>query len=495
MPNCSTRVATTRTSFRYRTGENMYSHRFEAFAALCSRYAAAFRAAWTIRDQLDSPTRYRHELQFLPAQLELVETPIHPAPQWSMRIIVALAITITAIAAFGKLDIVATAKGKLAPDAHVKVIQPAITGVVRAIAVHDGERVVPGQMLMSLDTTQAAADADKARTAKVDAALAVARARTLLAVQKSGVAPVVPAVPGASPTELEQNQHYADGQYREYADKLLSAKTEWLKRQAELDSTRQEIAKLQATAPLARQQAENYKALVNDKYVANNDYLDKEQTALEQEHELAAQQAHAKELVAGMAEQQADIESITSQFRREQLDAYDKAQQQLEQNQDDETKANTRTQLLSLTAPVAGTVQQLAVHTVGGVVTTAQSLMEIVPDDTIEVEANIENKDVGFVEVGQTAIVKVETFPYTRYGYLTGKVVSVSNDAMQDRKLGLTFPARIRLPENRFRVGNRWVNLTPGMEVTVEVKTGKRSVAEYFLGPLVQTAEESMRER
>lgn len=473
----------------------MHSHRWHAFFALCARYGTVFRSAWAIRDQLDSPARLRHELQFLPAQLELVETPIHPAPQWAMRTVVMLVLAVIAIAAFGKLDIVATAKGKLAPDAHVKVIQPAITGVVRRIAVQDGERVKSGQLLMELDTTQAAADADKARSSRVDAALAMARANTLLSAQQSGVSPRVPAVEGASTEDQEQAQHYADGQYREYADKLLSAKTEWLKRQAELDSTEQEIAKLVATAPLARQQADNYKALVSDKYVAKNDYLDKEQTALEQEHELAAQQAHAKELAAGIAEQRADVDSITSQFRREQLDAYDKAQQQLSQSRDDETKANTRQQLLSLTAPVAGTVQQLAVHTLGGVVTTAQSLMEIVPDDTVEVEASIENKDIGFVNVGQTAIVKVETFPYTRYGYLTGQVVSVSNDAAQDKKLGLTFPTRIRLPSNRIHVENKWVNLTPGMEVTVEVKTGKRSVAQYFLGPLVQEVQESMRER
>jgi hemolysin D len=151
--------------------------------------------------------------------------------------------------------------------------------------------------------------------------------------------------------------------------------------------------------------------------------------------------------------------------------------------------------LLSLSAPVSGTVQQLATHTLGGVVTTAQSLMEIVPNDTLEVEAQLQNKDIGFVDVGQAAAVKVEAFPYTRYGYITGTVVSVSNDAVQDKKLGLTFPVRIRLSTNRIRVEKKWITLTPGMEVTADIKTGKRSVAEYFLGPLLESAEESMRER
>lgn len=473
------------------------SLRLQAVGDLCRRYGAIFRSAWAIRDQLDTQPRTAQELQFLPANLELIETPSHPAPRWTMRVIVALASVILLIAIFGKLDIVASAKGKLIPGARVKIIQPAITGVVRQIMIRDGQRVVEGQPLLVLDATQAAADAHKARTARIDAALSAARARALLDARTSGRPPLVATVEGASPEQQTEAQHFADGLHREYVDKLTAARAELLKRQAELGTTQQEVAKLRATAPLARSEANDYKTLARDNYVAQHDYLGKEQTALEQEHELAAQQSHSQELIAGIAEQRATIEQTTSQFTREQLDALDKANQQFAQNRDDETKAVTRQGLLTLYAPVSGTVQQLSVHTLGGVVTTAQSLMEVVPDDAVEVEASIENKDVGFVNVGQDAIVKIEAFPYTRYGYLTGKVTAVSNDAVQDkdRKLGLTFTARIRLPTSQMHINNKSINLTPGMEVTTEIRTGRRSVAGYFLDPLVQTAGESLRER
>jgi hemolysin D len=151
--------------------------------------------------------------------------------------------------------------------------------------------------------------------------------------------------------------------------------------------------------------------------------------------------------------------------------------------------------LLSLTAPVAGTVQQLSVHTLGGVVTTAQSLMEIVPDDVLEVEASIENKDIGFVEAGQEASVKIDAFPYTQYGYLKGKVVAVANDSVPDKKTGLVFTARIKLPSDILRVNGKAVSIMPGMQVTADIRTGKRSVASYFLSPLVENVQESMRER
>jgi hemolysin D len=473
----------------------MRSMRLQALGDLLSRYRRIWQHVWSIRHQFDQPARSADELAFLPAQLELVETPVHPAPMWTMRILVLLTVLVLLIGILGKLDIVVSATGKFIPDARVKVIQPAMTGVVREILVHDGQRIKAGQLLMRLDATQAAADADKSRASRLDAELGAARANALLGAQQNSRLPIVAAIDGVPDDRMHEAQHQAEGAYREYQDNYDSAQAELLKREADLDSTRQEIAKLQATAPLARQQADAYKALVNDKYVAQTEYLDKEQTALGQEHEFAAQQSHARELVAGIAEQRANIQSTTSKFRHDQLDELEKDTQQITQSQDDETKAKTRQALLSLTAPVDGTVQQLATHTLGGVVTTAQSLMEIVPDDALMVEAQLQNKDIGFVDVGQTAAVKIEAFPYTRYGYLTGTVISVSNDAVQDKKLGLTFPVRIRLNTNHIRLQNRWITLTPGMAVTADLRTGQRSVAGYFLDSLIQTSGESMRER
>ncbi|WP_175813723.1 HlyD family type I secretion periplasmic adaptor subunit [Burkholderia contaminans] len=469
--------------------------KLQAFVALMSRYGTVFREAWGARLDNDTKPRLAHERAFLPAHLELTETPVHPLPMWTMRIVVALSVLVVLIALFGKLDIVAVASGKLIPKEQVKTIQPALTGVVRRILVRDGQRVQVGQLLMELDTTQAAADADKAHQSRLDAALTSERSRALLQAQTQGVAPTLNPVADANDVQNLEAQHFADGIYYEYRDKLNSAQAELMKRDAELGTTRQQIAKLEATAPLARQQATDYASLVNEKYVARTDYLDKEQTALNQEHELAAQRSHAQELIAAIMQQRAEVAALTSQYRRQQLDALDKANQQLAQSRNDETKADTRQKLLSLTAPVAGTVQQLKIYTLGGIAMAASPVMEIVPDDTLEVEANIENKDIGFVKIGQPAVVKIEAFPYMRYGFLHGTVETVSNDAVPDRKHGLTFPVRIRLTTNRIRVNDTWINLTPGMSVSAEIKTGKRSVAHYFLDPVIETGQESLRER
>ena len=161
----------------------------------------------------------------------------------------------------------------------------------------------------------------------------------------------------------------------------------------------------------------------------------------------------------------------------------------------DLAKAQERSTRLTLRAPAAGTVQQLAVYTAGGVVTQAKPLMEIVPDNTLEVEAKVSNKDIGFVRPGQSAAIKLETFSFMRYGFLHGKVRMVSNDAQTTKKQKLVFPVRVAIDAQRMRVDGRWVHLSPGMAVTVDVKTGRRTVAGYFLDPRLQRGEDSLHER
>jgi hemolysin D len=244
-----------------------------------------------------------------------------------------------------------------------------------------------------------------------------------------------------------------------------------------------------------RQRAQKYQALAADNYVAKDAYLDKEQNALEEEGRLRSQRDRVIELTAAVEEQKQEIATTLARFRREQLAELDQAQQVIAQATGDQSKARVRQGLTKLTAPVAGTVQNLSANTVGGVVTTAQAVLEIVPEDTLEVEASVDNKDIGFVEAGQPAVIKIDAFPYTRFGYLRGTVISVSNDAVQSRVNGLQYLARIGLPANELRVGNKKLHLTPGMQVVAEIRTGRRSVGEYFASPLVETMGQSMRER
>jgi hemolysin D len=466
-----------------------------AMQALLARYGEILREAWKVRHQFDAPSRNTLEAQFLPAHLEIIDTPVHPWRLWTMRAICALVVAVAAISIFGHLDIVVTAHGKIVPNARVKIIQPAVTGVVRDIKVRNGMQVLAGQVLLELDPAQAAADTDRTNAARVDAQLDISRANALLRAQVENRLSTMERVPEAPPERQAQTQAYAAGAFSEYRDKLASLQSQLQQRQAQLQTTRDDIEKLKKIAPLARQQARDYETLAASKYVATHAYLDKEQNALQAEGDLRTQTDHAEELSAAIHEQEQEIAAGIATFRREQLADLAKAQLALAQSTDDHTKAMARERLMKLTAPVGGTVQNLAVHTVGGVVTTAQSLLEIVPRDTLEVEASVENKDVGFVESGQDVTIKIEAFPYTRFGYMHGKVIAVANDAVRDQRNGLQYAVRVRLPADHLLAGRKKLTLTPGMQVEADIRTGRRTVADYFLSPITETFGKSLIER
>nr|WP_104902569.1 HlyD family type I secretion periplasmic adaptor subunit [Pseudomonas sp. LH1G9] len=210
----------------------------------------------------------------------------------------------------------------------------------------------------------------------------------------------------------------------------------------------------------------------------------------------AGQQAAARHWVAGQyQEYRTGLDALEAEIRQRDAEIQ-AAKGQIDSLDQELTKARYEQSLTELRAPVAGTVQQLAVHTLGGVVTPAQPLLTLVPSDQhVEVEALLENKDVGFVHAGQPVSVKVETFNFTKYGRVAGEVVSVSQDAIKDEKRGQVYNAKVRLARSQLLIDGRSVALAPGMAVTVEIKTDQRRVIDYFLSPLEQHLQESLGER
>lgn len=468
----------------------------QAFTDLFKRYASIFRHAWSHRKETDPPNLQPHEAQFLPAALALRDSPVHPAPRIALWLMMAFTLIALLWAIFGRMDVVATAVGKIIPSDRTKVIQPMETAVVKAIHVRDGQTVNVGQILIELDATTAAADSERLRNEALTAQLEARRAEALLSALEHGMLPKLKPLDGADAARLLAEQSQASGQYQEYQARRLQLQAEIARRRAELQTTQDQVRKLEQTAPIARQRAQDFQKLVKENFISQHGYLEREQARIEQEQDLASSRSKVMEIRAALAEAQQQQATLTAETRRQLLDQYNLANQKAASLQQELIKADQRGRLMRMTAPVAGTVQQLAVSTVGGVVTPAQPLMVIVPkDNVLEVEAMLPNKDIGFVNPGQDAEVKVETFPFTKYGTINGKITQVSSDAIQNEKLGLIYSTRVKLAKDTIRVENKTVRLTPGMAVTVEVKTGSRRVIEYFLSPLMQVTSESLRER
>lgn len=472
-------------------------HMLSAIREFVGRYTEVFKAAWSVRDTLDPPKRSPDELAFLPAHLELTDTPVSPASRWIMRTIMAFFAVALLWACVGQLEIVAVAQGKTVVGSRTKVIQPLEAGVVKRILVQDGQTVKAGDLLIELDATASSADYAKAGEALIAAKLAELRLAALADAYTHNRMPQLAGNPGLPDIRYAAERELATGQFQAYRARRSNLQAGLSQRQAELGTVDALIPPMLENARIATQRAEDYARLLKEgNYVGRHDYLLREQERIAAERDLATQRQRRVELQAAIRGAAEEMHVLETDALQQTLDTLRQAREQVAQYQPEVAKTAQRDKLMQLRAPVDGTVQQLAVHTVGGVVTPAQALLAVVPSgETLEVEATVLNKDIGFVRAGQRVTVKVESFPYTRFGYLEGEVESVSHDAAQDERLGLVFPARVRLKGAALVIDGVKVQLTPGMNLSVEIKTGKRRVIDYLLSPLQTRSREAMRER
>jgi hemolysin D len=458
--------------------------------------------------------RSREELAFLPAALEIVETPPSPIGRAIVYTVVGVFAAALAWASVGTVDIVAVAPGKIIPSGRTKTIQPFETGVVRAIDVRDGQSVKAGDVLIELDPTMNAAELGHLRSDLVGAQLDAARLNAALAKDDPLVAFKPPAAP---PPLIEMQRRLLASQVAEQKAKLASVDGQIAQKEAERATIKASIDKLKATIQPLQERVDIRRTMFSKELGSKLIYLQELQDLVGQQKEVLVQESKLSESDSAIAALQETRLRTVAEYERGLLDDLAKAEQKAAGLVQDVIKAEQRTSLQKLTAPVDGVVQQLAVHTIGGVVTPAQQLMIIVPAESrLEIEAMVSNRDIGFVEAGQEAAIKVDTFNFTRYGLLNGTVLNVSHDAIQrdkpqdkqpDRPQGaeagssepkgqeLAYAARVSLDRTRMQVEDKTVNLSPGMAVTVEIKTGSRSILSYLLSPLVRYKHDSLRER
>jgi hemolysin D len=474
---------------------------------LLARYRAVLGAAWAARHQLAGPRRLCDEAAFLPAALSLQDTPAHPAPRRLALAIGALFLIALAWATVGEVDIVAVAPGRIVVSENTKLVQPLERSVVRRVLVQDGDHVQAGQPLVELDPTAANADRLNVDELLKSAQSEVLRTRVLLDIlreRQRGAPPRperAPELADGLPADWSAaDRAAAHGQLAaEWSDitaKLAKAKAEIEHRQAEIATAREMVAKLEATVPMARRREADFKLLADQGFMSVHANQDRARERIELERDLATQLAHLAETQAALRESEIARAAYLAETKRGLSEREAAAELKHQQGLQEQAKASQRERLTTLKAPVAGTVQQLAAHTEGGVVTEAQPILVIVPDDArVTAEVTLENKDIGFVGAGQEAIVKLETFPYTRYGTVSARVQTVTADAVNDEKRGAIFPATLSLNTLVIDVDGRPIRLSPGMNLTAEIKTGRRRIIEYLLSPVQRAASESLRER
>ncbi len=280
---------------------------------------------------------------------------------------------------------------------------------------------------------------------------------------------------------LEWNDPVLSSQWREYRDRLDALLSEQGKRKAEFTTSQQQAKKLAAILPIISLRSANEKSLVNKKLFPKQQYLETEQQRLTIQYDLKSQQSRVQELRQTLAEIKAQINHARSNFAKTSLEKSEEFEQRMINIQQELIKARSRKKAYYLIAPTAGKVQQLVVHTPGAIVMPAQELMRIVPKSVeLEIEAYVENKDIGFVYQGQKVTIKLDAFPFTKYGTLEGEIVDISDDAITDEDKGLIYKARVSLKQSMIQVEDKWIKLGSGMAASVEIKTGQRRLIEFF---------------
>lgn len=437
--------------------------------------------------------RNRDELEFLPGALEVLETPPRPAARMTAMTICAFVVAALTWATLGRIDTTAVATGQIVPSTRVKLIQPLENGIVRAIHVREGQRVKAGDALIDLDPTEAQANVDALRYDLMRSQLDAAAAAAILSDDPLNAfqAPV-----GGDPLLIEATRAQLLGDFEKHRAALASIDADVDEIKAQMDAHETQIKKAEAILPVVEERLEDQESLFEKRLTQKSQMM----AMVQQRIDLLAERETAK---SGIRQSEAKIASRTR--KREELvastrsDALQKRAEALRKvaGTGQQLKKEERRQIdRTLRAPVDGSVVALTAFTLGGVVTTKDVVLKIVPTDAIlEIEATVLNRDIGFVAKGQSVEIKLETFPFTKYGLIPGVVKEVWRDAVQDEKLGLIYRAEITLLADKILIGDTWIPLAPGMATQIEIKTGDRRVIEYFLSPFLRYRSEALRER
>ena len=445
--------------------------------------------SWLKRDRL--------QYEFLPAAEEIVETPAAPLGALVVWLVTLLLIVVLAWSYFGRIDIVAVANGKISTEGSTKIIQPAISGVVTNINVHEGQRVKKGETLLALDKTTAEKD-----VATANQSLSAARVeRDIL--RRLAV--------GGNTDDIINNADLPDevkAMLRQFASSqtaLSAARQQAVNGmisnyQQQLQFNQQAKNQLETNAQnLKNRKAEIEKRLPNanpvDKLRLQNELTSIDQRITSADSAVLGQNQQLLQSQSALTQAQNQSQTQNAETNsafNNQIITTEKRIIELENNL---VKAKQVLAQTTVTAPVDGTVLLLMVKTIGGVVNAGQQLAQIVPEKVpLYVDAALDNQDVGFVKPGQRVVVKVATYPFQRYGYLEGTVENISPDAIQDDKKGLIYKAKIKLNDDKSSKQNQ-LKLLPGMSISAEITTGQRRIIEFFLDPLMTKIDESLKVR
>ncbi|HMS83186.1 MAG TPA: HlyD family type I secretion periplasmic adaptor subunit [Nitrospira sp.] len=429
--------------------------------------------------------------EFLPEALDLQQVPSSPigrALLWTIAIAFAIGAVWTT---FIKIDSVMTAHGLVVPSGDSKTIHLSETGMLMAIHVQDGQTVKRGDVLLELASTRDIEARDRANKTHRATQVEAARLRALIKNQSILEAPV-----DGDKDEIRFQQRLLQDQLAEYQAKVAAARQLVDQGRATVEQTKEAFLQAKAVLLVETTRAEKVKKLWEYEVGSKADYLQAENQRLEKVQALIDQEKQLQQDRAALVEAEQQVRTVVSDFhqaKQAELSALEAKAALLAQTA---MNANPQTSLQQLRSPINGVVQQLAVRTVGTMVTPAQPVLIVVPQvRTVEVETQVEDRDVKMVQKGQPVEIKVDASQVAPYGTILGHVLRVADRVTSIEQVGGFSSVRVGLNHSTTQIGNTEVTLVPGMTVTVEITTGQRRMIEYLVDPLLAWVNERRMDR
>lgn len=442
--------------------------------------------------ELQKANKEREENEFLPAVLEVTETPPSPIARivlWTLMVLLAIGLLWTVI---GEVDEVAIAPGKIIPTGQVKVIQSQYSGVIKAILVKDGQKVKSGDSLIELDQTVSSADLAQNRKQVAYYNLELER----LFAEQNGMSFQPQITSDMDPKDVITQTKLYESRTQEIRQRLAQSEARIAEQQAQLVTASVNRKKYEDLHRIAKEREEKMQELFKQNAVSYFNFLDYQSRRMELEQNLAASISEISRVKSSLEQAMREWAAVKAEREKDIAAKMVEDRKLLHGYEEELKKAEQKSRQSTILSPVDGKVTQLAVHTIGGVVTDAQALMVVVPEGTLlEVEAWAANKDIGFLKVGQQAEVKIETFSFQRYGTLNATIGEISADATEDKEKGRVYRVVLQLERQDMQVAGGNVTLSPGMSATVEVKIRQKRIFEFFLDPFRKYKSEALRER
>ena len=431
----------------------------------------------------------RKDQEFLPGALMVQRQPPHPLARITSFLILALIVIALIWAVLGRVDIVASAQGKLVPVGSVKVVQTMVPGRVQEILVSSGDSVQKGAVLVRLDSAPVLTEIQQLELEIDDLDDQIAR-----------LSDYASWVSAEADRDLKSQLINADLLLdRSEIATYENTRLELLQRIQQLEIERiaasTEIALLKERLPIAQSKKAAADKLLSNNLISESDYLEIKEAHLIVQQQLRSAELSVERALLGKAQAETSLLRLRSQTLAE-IDQR-LSTLKLSRETSGERLLYLKDQLKNyeVRAPIDGQVKDLAIHTQDGVVTAAQELMQLVPVDyRLEGEAWIANKDIAQITVGQPVEIKLEAFPFTEFGVLEGQIRNISADANQLEQGQLVYKAGIEISSNQLPFSSDSTVLIPGMSITAEMRLGERRIIEFFLDPLLRYRDESLRE-